>query len=271
MGGRVHLNEDWDVDGSDDGASLRANRRAGSMGKFGARTPLVTRLRASGQDVPFLILLTVIIVTGIFFVGIRKKGVELSIDQMAEYQRRVKSFSNTTIYVSEFDKTEGILNNLAALDWAEVAKDVAFVAFTYEDFGEQISETWLHKMLEVLNESPVPGFGIILFQCGCIVPNSYFEFFDVRFDRAECLLLPGFIFPKEFVFWVNAKIAGGCAGRDAYLKQKLLVEHRDDIEATRERFTEFTESVRRQLRDEKNWGERKGVKQYRKLHSGISR
>mmetsp|Transcript_1927 Transcript_1927/g.5782 ORF Transcript_1927/g.5782 Transcript_1927/m.5782 type:complete len:272 (-) Transcript_1927:264-1079(-) len=271
MVGRVHLNEDWDVDGGDERGASKVYRRGGSLSKFRARAPLLTRLRASGYDVPFLILLAVIVVTGFFFVGIRKKGVELTIDQMAEYQRRVKSFSNTTLYISELDKTEGILNNLIAVDWAEVAKDVAFVAFIYGDLAEQASETWADEIVKALERSPIPGFGIVLFQCGCIVPNSYFEFFDVRFERAECLLLPGFIFPKEFVFWADVQLETSCRSRDAYLQQKVIAENREEIESTRERFAELAESVRRQLQDEKTRRKRNSVKQYKRLHSGIAR
>lgn len=268
MLGKVELNESRLLE--DEEESGRFRRR--SVSRFQGRDGWLFRLRSGGCDVPFLILLAVLMVTAVFFVGIRHKGVELSIEQMAELERRVNVFANSTVYVYEVQKPENLLSTFAPEDWAQVAKDVDYVAFVYDDIYEFMTEQWISTAQKSLDQSPIPGFGIALFDCGCIVPSVYFENVAIRFNGAECILLPGFIFEKEFVFWVESKLDIPCKRRSQVLGTKYIETHSQDLETVQEHFAELLQIMQLQYRDslDRRIGRRKSIKNYKKLHYGVS-
>lgn len=176
-----------------------------SGGVPGSHRPL-TKL---DLDAAFFWLILVFLVTVVMFLNLRDRHIELSPSQIAEYERRTQSLANSTVYIVEVHRPEGLLSNLAPKDWLRVASNVDYVAFVYDDLPVFLADDWIAKAEKILHDDEHPaahrikeGIGIVLFPCGCILPNVYFGVVEQRLGGMECVLLPGWVLPHEDVHWL---------------------------------------------------------------------
>jgi hypothetical protein len=166
----------------------------------------ITRL---DLDAAFFWLLLVFLVTVVSFLNLRGSHVELNPSQIAEYERRTQVLANSTVYIVEVHRPEGLLSKLKPEDWDRVSKAVDFVAFVFDDLAAFLSDDWIARAETVLRDQSLPhgmrvqqGLGILLFQCGCIIPNAYFRKVAPRLGGMECILLPGWVLPHQDVHWM---------------------------------------------------------------------
>ncbi|KAA8491206.1 hypothetical protein FVE85_9501 [Porphyridium purpureum] len=135
-----------------------------------------------------------------------------------------------------------LLHTLSSEQWAAVAREVDLVALVYGD-GVRIDESLVRQMHALLRSSPVRGFGIVMFPCGCALSNAYFESVPIRMaGAAECFFLPGFVLEHEFVFWAFDSIstqdgddndAASCLYDPSMFNSFNYGAHADDITALR--------------------------------------
>uniref|UniRef100_A0A7S3A224 Uncharacterized protein n=1 Tax=Rhodosorus marinus TaxID=101924 RepID=A0A7S3A224_9RHOD len=246
MVSRSKLNENWQ-DFDDEDRQSRALRDSRRGSRFQARAPVVERIR--GWDNRLLLIIVVLVVTAVFFSGIRNTGVELTIEQLAELERRVSVFHNTSIYAYDVNKSEGLLSMFTPAEWAETAKDVDYVAFVYDDVFEAMNQRWIGHVHRALAKSIFPGFGIALFSCGCIVPSIYFEYASPRFDGAECMALPAFVFDSDFIFWIKEPLGVPCHKREGLLETSVLEHYEAELETAKENFAELLDELRERQRE----------------------
>lgn len=169
----------------------------------------------------------VLIFTCVYFIAIRQHNIELSFDQLSAFERRVQTVGNYSIYVVEADATDDVLATLPKEDWGKVANRIDFVAFVYGEVSGLIGGVrWMAEVAKVFKEKLGRSYGIVLFECGCVVPNLVFKMTKTRFQGAECMMLPGFIMGKEAVRFVKSGTEGRmCMKRDAVLGGGWYNEH----------------------------------------------
>jgi hypothetical protein len=79
------------------------------------------------------VVLAVVIVTAVFYSAIRRHDVELTFDQLSEFERHVQSFGNKTVYVVNPNRVDSVLSSLSHDDWTKVSSKIDYVAFVYDD------------------------------------------------------------------------------------------------------------------------------------------
>jgi hypothetical protein len=161
-------------------------------------------------DAGFFWLLLVFLVLLVCFLNLRSKHVELSPHQVAEYERRTQVLSNSTVYIAEVHRPEGLLSTLSRDDWQRVSQNIDFVAFVYDDLPVFLKDDWVARIEQALVNPTLPhvgrfraGLGIMLFPCGCILQNAYFRAVEPRLRGMECNLLPGWVLPQNDVHWID--------------------------------------------------------------------
>lgn len=174
------------------------------------------------------VLLTTIL-TIVYFIAIRQHDVQLSFQQMSMLERRVHRIGNHTLYIVQLPTTDEFLTEFSADDWKKLSiSRVDFVAFIYDDMQSFVStfvsspltqsSPTIEGLLDKFQTLTPQQLSIVLFPCGCIIPNFMFMHTNTRFDGHECQMLPGFIMPKEAVAFVNlAMPSGTCRSREAVL------------------------------------------------------
>lgn len=112
-----------------------------------------------------------------------------------------------------------MLSTLARDDWARVSSRVDYVAFVYGDAADVLrGPGWVALVADQLQQVRPKGYGVVLFSCGCVLPNAVFTETKTRFMGFECVMLPGFVIGKDAVRFVNVSIAEeGCVGRERVL------------------------------------------------------
>ncbi|KAK4526637.1 hypothetical protein GAYE_SCF26G4553 [Galdieria yellowstonensis] len=121
--------------------------------------------------------------------------------------RFVDSRFNASLYVIDLS---GDLNNypyfrLSRASWTKLVQNrINYVAFFYREPPFLLGNSYFERALESLESCPIPGFGIALSTCGCIVPSSILESLKGSFEGLECLALPGFVVDREFVVWFDS-------------------------------------------------------------------
>ena len=146
----------------------------------------------------------------ILFFSLRPRNVQLTGKQVAEYERRTQFLANSTVYIVEAGRPEGLLSVFPPTTWAKVSVGVDFVAFVYDDLPLFLTEPWVEAAERALRAPDAPhffratkGIGIALFPCGCVLPNEYFVRVSQRLGGAECALLPGWVLPTRDVHWLD--------------------------------------------------------------------
>lgn len=168
---------------------------------------------------PLLAVLATTLLTLVYFVAIRKHNVELSFKQLSTFQRQVQPLGNLSVYFVALPRRDEFLTMFSPDDWSKLSSRVDYVAFLYGDMNVFApSLVWINAVTDAFaNLTPI-GYGIVLFSCGCVVPNVVFKRTHTRFDGYECTMLPGFVMRKESVAWINtSKSLQRCHHRDAIL------------------------------------------------------
>ncbi|CAN8071490.1 unnamed protein product [Agarophyton chilense] len=196
--------------------------------------------KAIGSAAPFLGVIALLCVTGIYYNAIRSHNVELSFDQLSAFERQLTTIGNRSIYFRDALRADDMLNTLQRHEWAKVASNVDFVAFVYDEMYRLMSEAWLQQVDKVLKESKVEGYGIVLFSCGCIIPNLIFMETEMRFDGYECMMLPGFVMSHDFVHFRDIPVRRKrCRKRDAVMKANWYEDNGWKVEEARREHEEL--------------------------------
>jgi hypothetical protein len=176
--------------------------------RLGTTQPWVSK--SLDLDASFFWLLLVFLVLLVLFLNLRSSHVELSPSQVAEYERRTQVLSNSTVYIVEVHRPEGLLTKLSLDNWIRVSANIDLVAFVYDDLPVFLRDDWIARAEQQLLDPALPhaqrfraGVGIMLFPCGCILPNSYFQAIGPRLRGMECNLLPGWVLSHEDVHWMS--------------------------------------------------------------------
>lgn len=164
---------------------------------------------------------------------------QLNPNQVAEYERRSQFLSNSTVYIVEVARPEGLLTKLSADDWTKISADIDFVAFVFDDLPLFLTDDWVAAAEHVLLDRSLAhasrveaGVGVALFPCGCVIPNEYFRQVDVRLDGYECLLLPGWVLPHEDVHWLDVRDSVApetCRRREGVLAARMAARYRKEL------------------------------------------
>lgn len=210
------------------------------------RSPTRSRstLNKLDLDSAFFWLLLVFLVTVFAFLSLRDRHVQLNPNQVAEYERRSQFLSNSTVYIVEVARPEGLLTKLSADDWTKISADIDFVAFVFDDLPLFLTDDWVAAAERVLLDRSLPhasrveaGVGIALFPCGCVIPNEYFRQIDVRLGGYECLLLPGWVLPHEDVHWLDVRDSAApetCRRREGVLAARMTARYRKELKEIHE-------------------------------------
>ncbi len=183
--------------------------------------------------------------TAVYFVAIRKHNVDLSFDQLSNFERQKQAIGNHTAYFSEQLASADLLTTLSREDWTKISSKIDLVAFVFEDmYLYTTSKEWVREVSRAFARFEPPGFGIALFPCGCVVPNSLFTWSENRFRGFECAMLPGFVFPKEHVYWVNDTVSEGqCKGRESMHPKRWFEDNEWKLERARADFSNLREHL----------------------------
>lgn len=189
----------------------------------------------------------VLIFTCIYFIAIRQQNVELSFDQLSAFERRVQTVGNHSIYVVEAGAKDDVLATLPRDDWGKVASRIDFVAFVYGEVSGMVGGVrWMEEVARVFKEGVGKAYGIVLFECGCVVPNLVFRETKTRFQGAECMMFPGFVMGKEVVRFVKGGIEDGkCLKRDTVLGGEWYNEHAWKLQDARMEHQELRKRIGR--------------------------
>lgn len=220
-----------------------------------SRSPF--RRRAINTTAAFSCLGTLLttILTIIYFIAIRKHDVQLSFQQMSMLERRVHRVGNHSLYVVQLPATDEFLTEFSADDWKKLSiSRVDFVAFIYDDMQSFVStfasspsiqsSPTVQSVLDKFQSLRPQQLSVVLFPCGCIIPNFMFMHTDTRFDGYECQMLPGFIMPKESVAFVNlAMPSGTCRTRETVLAAPWYTNYVYKLQKARDEYI----SLRRKL------------------------
>lgn len=167
-------------------------------------------------DSAFFWLLLAFLITTFTFLSLRDHH-SLDPAQLAEYERRTQSLSNSTVYIVEATRPETLLSRLKAVEWQRIGRDIDLVAIVFDDLPLFLTDDWISTAERTMDRTRLQ---IGLFRCGCILPSRYFELTDVRMDGYECVLLPGFVLDDVDVKWMDITEGQDCRGRDAVLNAR---------------------------------------------------
>lgn len=210
------------------------------------RSPARSRsaLNKLDLDSAFFWLLLVFLLTVFTFLSLRDRHVQLNPNQVAEYERRSQFLSNSTVYIIEVSRPEGLLTKLSANDWTKISADIDFVAFVFDDLPLFLTDDWVAAAERVLLDRAQPhaarvsaGVGVALFPCGCVIPNEYFRQVDTRLGGYECLLLPGWVLPHEDVHWLDVRESAApetCKRRQNVLAARMTARYRKELKEIHE-------------------------------------
>lgn len=143
------------------------------------------------------------LLTAVYYVAIVRHDVHLSFTQLSDLERHVRTSANLSIYIAQLPThpSDILPCALPAAHWRKVSARVDYVAFTYGPAVQPLG-SWIGKVHEVFQHR---AYGVVLFHCGCVVPNEMVRRTTVRFDGFECLMLPGLVVPPDSVFFVDIR------------------------------------------------------------------
>ncbi|CAN8075420.1 unnamed protein product [Agarophyton chilense] len=207
----------------------------------GAPNPLATKL---DLDSAFFWLLLAFLLTAFTFLSLRDTHLSLNTAQLAEYERRSQFLSNSTVYIVEVGRPEALLNVLPKEDWKRISADIDLVAFVWDDLPVFLTDGWVQAAERVLKPStPVSNISLVLFQCGCVLPASYFSLVSNRLAGFECVLLPGWVLDSSHVHWLDVQEGDACKRREAVLSSRLARRYRSELSDIHRVVTEHNNRV----------------------------
>eukprot|EP00871_Galdieria_phlegrea_P000944 jgi/Galph1/1850/GphlegSOOS_G541.1 len=141
-----------------------------------------------------------------------RKGGNYSSDKLAEIERNLYQVSfgkNVSFYMvdqSQEDLSTTLFLRHSKDGWKGVDTDrIDYIAFFYRKPSFPVDSEYFVRALQSLQKSELPGFGIALSTCGCVVPKILLErLLQAELNGLECLTLPGFVVDKELVTWFES-------------------------------------------------------------------
>ena len=132
-------------------------------------------------------------------------------------------------------------------DWSTISKDIDFIAFVYDDVPLFLVDDWVLQAEKVLKGHRLAyaqkGIGLVLFPCGCVIPNKLFQMVDHRLGGMECLLMPGFVLDKEDVHWIDSYAGGHCKRRKEVLQSGVLRKYGHQLMSLRKSILEWKREI----------------------------
>lgn len=217
----------------------------GATGKYNKRR----RARAASNTWLAGFFIATCLTTVVYFVAIRRHNVDLSFDQLSKFERQKQEIGDYAAYFSEQPAAADLLTTLSREDWAKISRKIDLVAFVFDDMYMYSSNAaWTTEVAGVFGKNSTfdpPGFGMALFPCGCVIPNTVFTWSANRFHGLECAMLPGFVFPKEHVYWVNdTASASVCKGRKSMHPERWYEDNEWKLGTARADFVNLKETLR---------------------------
>ena len=127
---------------------------------------------------------------------------QLTRKKFAGYERRTQLFCNSTIYIVQACRPEGLLSVFKLDVPGQLSIGIDYAAFVYDDLSLFLTESWMEAAYTILQTPrPARGLWIALFPCGCVLLNAYFTHVSYRLDGSECALLPGWVLTVKDVCW----------------------------------------------------------------------
>lgn len=166
---------------------------------------------------------------------------ELSFNQLSAFERQVQTIGNISVYFVESPRRDEFLTTFSREDWRKLSTRIQYVAFVYDDMYNVVSAgSWLSDVNGAFEKMPLPGYGIVLFSCGCVVPNDILTETRSRFGGFECLMLPGLVMSKEHVTFIDVKMPGDrCKRRESILSSPWYDEHSWKLQRARDEHLEL--------------------------------
>ena len=215
----------------------------------------VGALCGPGVDWLFVWLLGAFALTSLVFLGLaRQRPLELDRAQVDDFERRARVLANSSPYIVEAARPEGLVARLSPADWHRILRNIDFVAVVYDDLPAFLVEDWVRQAELVLKGRPMreaeAGVGIVLFACRCAVPNRLFQLVQHRMGGMESLLLPGFVLDKEDVHWVDTTAGGKCRRRESILGGRVLGKYAHQLQNLRATVMGWKASLNSTIRTE---------------------
>ena len=198
-----------------------------------------------------LTFIVFLVLIPIYFFAIRSHDVELSFNQLSAFERQIQTIGNYTIYIVDPLKNEDeILSTFSRKQWSKVSTQIDYIAFIYDEIDAVIGPSWVSGAITQFKNHYPNGYGMMLFSCGCIIPNLIFTEMDVRFNGFECSLLPAFVIPKNFISFVNTTLpTHRCSKRDAVLGRQWYDENIEKLGVARSQHRILRETLRNPRQD----------------------
>jgi len=230
------------------------------------RSRTIRELQRQGYDVPFLLLLSTLFLTALFLIALQHKDVELTFEQLTDFEKRtythysntpasLNSTTPTLIYVIDRPiHSESLFKSLAVEEWAIVSKEIQYVTILYESVMKMSGDAWVNAGRHGLRNTSAPNLSIVLFECGCFVSNLLFMNVGTRFNGNECVVLPGFVIPDEYVVF-RSRVEMGMEGMECEEEVRNIVEsvkldeYADLIESARVEYEEFRKKLIEEVRE----------------------
>lgn len=186
-------------------------------------------------------------ITGVYFLAIQEHDVELSFDQQLELERQTYRIANHSMYMAKSGSDADLISALAHEDWSKVSKRIEWVVFSSRmKIEDRPTVEWTAKITSLFAEFVPPNLGVILFPCGCVVPNAFLTTGNsnsVRFGGdMECAMLPGFVFPHKYVAWTDAKPTKNHPQHCIH-SAGWFAQHETKLARARQAFENFKEDV----------------------------
>lgn len=193
---------------------------------------------------PLLTLLVTALITAVYYFAIQAHNVELSFDQLSAFERQVSTVGNNSLYIVEPPRHDDILTSLSKHDWAKLSSRIDYVIFVYDDMYASVDASWLHHVSDSFGAMSPKGYGLILFSCGCIIPNIVFAATQTRFDGFECTMLPGFVIASQSVAFIDIHLPNArCNNRDAILESPWYETNAWKLDNARREHEQLTTSL----------------------------
>lgn len=188
---------------------------------------------------PLFAGLATIVLSIFYYIAIRRHNVQLSFKQLSEFERHVQTGGNRSVYFVELPQHEELLMSFSPEEWQKISTRIDHIVFLYDDIDVIASPAvWVPNVTAAFARMEPPTYGILLFSCGCIVPNTVFINTQTRFDGSECTMLPGFIIPEDAVAFINiSTIDDQCRRRDEVLSARWYSTNAWKIPAARKEHT----------------------------------
>lgn len=183
---------------------------------------------------PFLSLVAVFVLTGIYYNAIKSQNVELSFDQLSAFERQVIMVGNRSVYTVDPLQRDELLKSLSRSEWVNVASNIDVVAIMYDDLHSVMNPALMQRIDSVLMRNSPKGYGVVSFSCGCFIPNFIFKETQTRFSGFECLILPGFVMSQEHVHFIDIELPDGhCRNRKKVMRSSWYESNEEKLAEAR--------------------------------------